>query len=157
MSGNTIRIEGLTKLTAALGGLEGIKFAKAGIKAAALHIKGKIAKYPPGSDANIPGPYPKRWYIRGAGQYWARADGSVGRRLTSEDLGQRWTIQELNGGFGAKVGNNVSYGKFVQDADYQASFHKRRGWKTTQDVAKEEADEVNDLIRKEVEKVINRA
>ena len=154
MTNAQIRIEGLDKLVRKLDGLEGLKVVKGGIKAAALHVKGKIAKYPPGSDANESGPYPKRWYVRGQGQFWSRVDGTFGVRKTSEDLGQKWTIKTRDDGLTAIVGNNVSYGPFVQDEERQASFHKKRGWKTTQDVAREESDEVQEMLIRAINKAL---
>ena len=156
MANATVKIEGLDKLMKKVKSIEGLEVVKGGISAAALHVKGKIAKYPPGSEANTKGPYPKRWYYRGIGQFWARVDGSFGKRLTSEDLGQKWTKQTRDAGLTAVVGNNVSYGPFVQDRDKQASFHGRRGWKTTQDVAEEETREVTELVVKAVNKALER-
>ncbi len=156
MTNATIRIEGLDKLMKKIDSLEGLETVKAGLKAAALHVKGKIAKYPPGTDANKRGPYPKRWYYRGIGPFWARVDGSIGKRLTSEDLGQKWTIDTRDAGMTAIIGNNVSYGPFVQDEEKQATFHRRRGWKTTQKVAEEESKEVNELLIKAINKALDK-
>ena len=148
---DVIEIKGLDKLVKRLENLGDLSTVKAAIKAAALHVKGKIAVYPPGSEANTAGPYPKQWYIRGVGQFWARVDGSVGARFSSEDLGQKWTIKTRDSGLTAVVGNNVSYGPFVQDEEKQSWFHKRRGWKTTEQVANEEAQAVNEMIAKAIE------
>ena len=121
-----------------------------------MHVRRPLRARLRQCEANVSGPYPKRWYVRGTGQFWARVDGSIGSRKTSETLGRKWTVQTRDGGMTAIVGNNVSYGPFVQDEDRQTSFHKRRGWKTTQKVAEEESREVTELVIKAVEDALSR-
>jgi len=161
----SIRIEGLDKLVKKLDGLEGLKVVKAGIQAGALHVKGKIAKYPPRKKVTIAqaggwaSPRQRRWFFATYGK--AIKEGvdisyRRGQSSGSEDLGQKWAIQELNGGLGAKVGNNVSYGPFVQGAETQSRMHKIIGWKTTDQVAEEEGDKVTDLVKDEIEKALNK-
>jgi len=123
------------------------------IKDMGVHVKGKIAKYPPSSEANAPAGVGKSWYERGYGTRWLRRDGSIGGRKTSETLGRKWTSRTRNGGLTAVVGNNVSYGPFVQGSE-QADFHKRRGWKTTDDVAAEENEFVLRKIQKKVDQIL---
>jgi len=115
-----VRIEGLDKLMGKLERLKDLQPVKTALKAAAEHVKGKIAQYPPATSANSPAQ--RRWYERGYGPRWRRADGSIGGRKTSETLGKKWTTRATSGGLGQIVGNNVSYGPFVQ-GDQQASFH----------------------------------
>jgi len=148
----SVKINGLEEITAKLKKLEDMKAIVPALRAGALHVKGKIATYPPSSEANTPNQ--RRWYERGYGSKWMRADGSIGGRKTSEMLGRKWTIGERNAGLTQVVGNNASYGPFVQDAESQAAFHGRRGWKTVQDVAASEADTVIEFIKKEVDKVL---
>ena len=145
----TIHVKGLDKLIGKLDTIAKLRMVKAGIKAGGLHIKGKIAKYPPATAANFPGPYPKRWYQRGWGSKYARLSGGVGGRMTSETLGRRWTIRPRDAGMSVVVGNNVSYGIFVQ-GEKQAAFHERRGWKTTEQIAKSEGPRVKELIAKAI-------
>jgi hypothetical protein len=117
----------------------------AGVQAGALHVKGVIAQYPPGTEANTPGPYPKRWYVRGYGPQWALKGGGVGKLHTSETLGRRWTIAKRDGGLGAVVGNNASYAREVQ-GDKQQRWHKAHGWKRVDEVAASEQQAVTDII-----------
>ena len=156
-----ITIKGLDKLQGKIDDITSLRAIQAGIKAGALHVKGKIAQYPPASDANVAGPYPKRWYQRGYGPRWARKSGGVGGRKTSETLGRKWTISQSYSGISWTVGNNVSYGPFVQGAKEegkkgQTAFHKTRGWKDTDQVAKEEGDQVLKFIQDEIHKVLNK-
>lgn len=152
----TIRIEGLEALERKLGRAVADSTINTAIKAAALHVKGKIAEYPDATDANRPKTYqPGRWntwYERGFGQKWARADGSVGSRATSETLGRKWTIRTSNRS--ATIGNNVSYGPYVQGATRQTAAMRRIGWKTTKDVAEEESERVLRFVVREIEKAL---
>ena len=149
----SIHIKGLDKLVGKLDTIAKLRVVKAGIKAGGLHIKGKIAKYPPRTIANMPGPYPKRWYQRGWGSKYARLSGGIGGRQTSETLARRWTIRPRDAGMSVVVGNNVSYGIFVQ-GEKQAAFHERRGWKTTEMIAKSEGPEVRELIAKAIRQAL---
>lgn len=146
-----IKIEGIDNLIKKLGPLEGLRCIKPPIKASALHIKGKVDQYPAASEANTPGDH---WYERGYGSRWQRKDGSFGGKRSSETLGRKWTIAEVNGGLGAIIGNNVSYGPFVQDEDKQASFHGARDWPTIQKVTKDEADYVTRIIKDAVDAIL---
>ena len=51
------------------------------------------------------------------------------------------------------VGNNASYGPYVQ-GDEQVGFHKARGWKNTDKVAKEESATVNKILAAAIEKAL---
>lgn len=128
----------------------------AGIQAGALHVKSVINIYPPSTSANIAGPYPKHWYIRGTGSFWALKGGGVHSRHSSETLGRRWTIGKSNGGLTASVGNNVSYAPFLHDGPSVAKWAPRRGWLTIQEVARSEAGTVREIvtlsIREEIKK-----
>lgn len=134
-----LEIRGLDKLLTKLETLGQLKFAVTAMKAGALHIKGKIAKYPPSSEANTPGQ--KRWYERGYGTRWPG-----GGKRTSETLGRKWTIASRDGGLTQVIGNNVSYGPYVQSAKLQARFHAKRGWKTDEQVVEEEKNYVADFL-----------
>ena len=146
-----VRIEGMEKLEKKLRKVQDKKTVRAALKAAGVHIKGKVDKYPPSSGANSPKGH-GGWYERGFGTKYRRLDGVVTGRKTSETLGRKWTVKQTR--TETRVGNNVSYGPYVQDDDDQASFHKARGWKTIQTVAKEEADEVVKLVKKAVDEAL---
>jgi hypothetical protein len=149
----SIHLEGLEGLVEKITRLEQLEAVKAGIRAIAIYIKGKIAKYPASTIANNPGQ--KRWYERGWGTHWATRWGPHGY-ATSETLGRSWAVESTNSGFGAIVGNDASYGRKVQDADVQADFHAWRGWVTVQDVADEETEYVNDVLTEIVQEEIDK-
>ena len=146
-----VRIEGMEKLEKKLRKVQDKKTVRAALKAAGLHVKGKVAKYPPSSGANAPKGH-GGWYERGFGSKYRRLDGQVTARKTSETLGRKWSVKQTRNE--TRVGNNVSYGPYVQDEGDQASFHKGRGWKTIQTVAKEEAPEVVKFVKKAVDKAL---
>lgn len=151
----SIEIRGLQELAGKIRNVAQLRGIRRAVKTAAIHVKGKIAQYPPSSEANTPGPYPKRWYERGYGPRWARKSGGIGGRRTSETLGRKWTISTRNSGLTAIVGNNVSYGPFVQSRSRQTAFHARRGWQTVEDVAERESGLVERYIRQEIERILN--
>lgn len=147
-----VRIEGLAELLKKLKAIGELDQIKPALKAAALHIKGVVNEYPPATEANSPSQ--ARWYERGYGPRWRLADGSVGGRKTSKTLGRKWTVKSSQGGYTWTVGNNVSYGPFVQDPDHQAAFHRERGWLTTQDVADQETDTVLEFLKMAVDSIL---
>ena len=150
MPNASIRIEGMDELVKKLDNVEDLNKIKPALKASALHVKGAIAKYPPASIANSPGNPSGRWYERGFGTRTA-----TGRAYpTSETLGRKWTIGSRDQGFTQIVGNNVSYGPYVQSAEKQAKIHKRRGWKTDEQVINEETDTVLGFVKDRVDKIL---
>jgi hypothetical protein len=146
----SIQIHGLKRIMKKVKTLQELRAVKTALKAAALHVKGKVNVYPPASEANRP--RKGGWYERGYGPKWY---GGKGGKKTSQTLGRKWTTAERDGGLTQVIGNNVTYGPFVQDKDRQAWFHKKRGWKTIQDVAKEETKTVLEFVENELEKVLN--
>ena len=152
-SGATIEIEGLDELIRKLDDLKQLRKVHAGIQAAALYVKGKIAQYPDKSSANFPSGPGSSWYERNKGTwYWRKRDNTKVNYGNSEMLGKSWTIKYNQSKFEAIVGNDTSYGIFVQGSK-QASFHKRRKWKTVETVAKEETR----LVQKYVFDAVRRA
>ena len=143
-----ITIEGLPELLRKIDNLQDMKRVANAMRAAALHVKGKISRYPPESAANRPKERGS-WYERGYGTRWPG-----GGRKTSETLGRKWTISDKDGGLTQYIGNNVSYAKFVQGPDDQAKIHEIRGWKSTDVVAEEEAKTVVKFVKDEVEKIL---
>jgi len=129
-----------------IGGIQKLTHTRAAVKAAAIFLRGKIAKYPPASEANSPGM--RRWYQRGYGPKWRTRDGAVHGRATSKKLGQSWTYKFENAGMRGIVGTLVDYAPFVQDRDEQARFHKWRGWITVQGVEGLYGREAIEFVRK---------
>ena len=52
------------------------------------------------------------------------------------------------------VGNNASYGPYVQGDEDQAAFHTARGWQTVGQVAEAEAETVTQFVADQIEKAI---
>jgi ABC-type Fe3+ transport system substrate-binding protein len=148
---DVIRIEGLDRLRRQIKRIEDLDGVANAMKAAAVHVKGKIAEYPPASEANDPAQ--RKWYERGYGPKWRVISGAIHGKKSSETLGRKWTTKAKDKGLTQVIGNNVSYGPFVQ-GDKQAAFHKKRGWKTTEQIAEEEKDEVLKFVQAEIEKVL---
>ena len=128
----------------------------AGVQAGGVHIKSILDVYPASTEANTPGPYPKRWYKRRYGPFWTLKDGGVHSKNTSEILSDRWTIVAYNDGLSCKVGNNATYARFVHDKDRQPPIFGQRGWLTIQAVARDEADNVRDLVSGSIRAEIKR-
>lgn len=147
MSSPTIQVQGLAE---ALRGLDPASMLRleAGIVELVAHdARIRLATYPPETEANAPGPYPKRWYQRGFGPRWRNADGSLGGRNTSERLQYSWrqmvthplsqSVEPIAGA----LGRPVSYAPYVQDAEEQTDVHRRHGWKTNEQVAQDVAND----------------
>ena len=147
-------IKGDMELRLKLAKLKDLSNLVPAVHAAAVHVKGKIAHYPPSSGANVPGGPGSQWYIRGWGSKWMRMDGTVNGRMSSEDLGQKWSVYSNKSGLKQIIGNNTSYGKYVQDPNDQTDFHKRRGWKDTDTVANEEEETVLKMLKQAVDKIL---
>lgn len=151
-------IPGMKQLLSKIDNLAGLKGAKRGLKAGAVHVKGFMSKYAPATVANSSSNPSGRWYQRGYGPRWRRKDGSLGGRKTSETLGRKWTSEERNGGLTQVIGNNVSYGPWVQSSEQvggkgpQARFHQAHGWKTDEQVIDEEGDRVLEFVAHEIER-----
>lgn len=83
-----------------------------------LRIEAGMKPYPP--------PPPDSRYVRGAPPH-------------SEKLGSRWTTRRIAGqGYvGREVGNNASYGPWVQSRELQARVHQGR-WQTDEEIVTRE-------------------
>lgn len=102
-----------------------------------------MAVYPPETDANKPGPYPKRWYQRHHGPRYALKAGGVGGQNTSERLQKAWRTDIVKPTEAhvftksTQTGGEVSYVEHVQSAEAQTKVHKEHGWHTDEYVAKQ--------------------
>jgi len=152
----TIQIEGIDAVVDKLNTIEQMRGFQAALTQVGQHVRDKIKTYPQSTEANQPRSFvsggKNTWYERGYGPKWARKDGTIGGRKTSEILKQSWGVQATN--TQVVIGTKVTYAPYVHDADEQASFHKRRGWKTAQQVAKEEEPAVRRFIEDYLEKLM---
>ena len=118
-----IQINGLEELVRKFNGLEKVtEFLQPAMQRAVFRVEAKIKPYPP--------PIPGSRYKRGSG--WRDKDGKV-RRLTSENLGDKWTtkVERTASSLTGIVGNNASYAPRVQSKQFQAKVHQGR-WTTDQ-------------------------
>ncbi|CUS05413.2 protein of unknown function [Candidatus Promineifilum breve] len=145
-----VKIRGLDKAIEKLEKVGGRGALKRPMMKAVAHLHDKIAKYPPATAANSPG-NGYSWYERGFG---TRSRTGMAWP-TSETLGRRWSHEVDGDGRRGVVGNNASYGPYVQSAEKQAAFHARDGWLTDEQVVEKEQrkvvgffdDEVRDLTQ----------
>ncbi len=112
------------------------------IPVAAKMVETRMATYPPETDANMPGPYPKRWYQRHFGPRWYSKGGELGGRNTSERLQKSWRTElkskEAEVFTQSPVtGSEVSYVEQVHSYENQAEVHRRHGWHTDKQIAEE--------------------
>lgn len=127
----------------------------------ATQLQDKIAPYPPATQANSPRPWTSggrnSWYERGYGTKWARKDGSIGGRKTSQTANRRWSIQR--NGNSTVLANGATYSPYLHRANgtpHQAGFHATRGWQTdAQGIGALQKDGViNAVVANEVRKVL---
>lgn len=125
-----------------------------GILAGAIHIKGKVAEYPPQAHLTRTSVYGKPF----ASEKQRRWFFAVGIHQTpysrTSTLAKRWTIAQTQGGWTAIIDNNTPYGHYVQGAGSQSLYHKAQGWKRTDEVAEQERENVINMIIQFIEKVI---
>ena len=108
-----IEIQGIDALFRKLGNVAAISTLRPPMQRSVYRLQAGMAKYPA-----------------------ARAGSSYRRTGT---LGRRWTsvVTESANGLVGTVGNNTSYGPWVQSEMFQAAVHQGR-WQTDQDVATKE-------------------
>lgn len=151
----SLQIKGLPELERKLGAVAAAKFLADILRAATLRLKGRAAVYPPATNANVPGPYPKHWYQRGYGVRWARKAGGAGGRRTSERLGTQWYA--MSNALRGVVGNRASYARYpkglLSGQPLQSRAMRRLGWVSLEtDVQKEVP-----LIEKDLQKAVDQA
>lgn len=158
MSKATITIKGIPELQAKFERIE--PAVKRGVQAAGQYVHGKAKIYPPSTPANAPRQFVSggrnTWYERGWGSKWAIKAGGWHGNKSSENLMAKWTFKTTNRGLTATIGNNASYAPYVQGADEQTRAMKVIGWKDVGTIAEEEAPRVENFIRGEIQKELNK-
>jgi hypothetical protein len=130
----TIEVEGIKALEAKLNKLRDVGAAVGpAFLTSGYEVRDWVKQYPPSGIANAP-KAPGRWYERGYGSKYARRDGTVTGRKTSEMLNRSWSMTHTTTAHGVEVriGNRASYARYVHDEERQAGFHAARGWRTAQ-------------------------
>lgn len=71
-----------------------------------------------------------------------------GSSPNSQTLGRRWNVDRSPDGLSARVGNNVSYARYVV-GEKQAEYH-RGNWKKTSDVVREETPRIQAIFDRNI-------
>jgi len=126
------------------------------MKAAAVHVKGKISHYP--AQRHGPQPFVSDPQRIGFFYHLNHEDITVpyergGRN--SQRLGASWTTTSRDGGLTQAIGTNVSYAKLVQGPGEQTHYHATTGWPTTDQVIAQEQATVIEYIRQGILEEIN--
>lgn len=142
----TITIQGLDELQRILGDVASAQTLRRPMLRSVMRVQSHIGDY--GRSLGPPVPT----YVRGRGP--TNAAGTV-TRLTSQRLGTRWTTEvTVNGGtVTGTLGNVVSYGPYVHDAQYQAGFHRARGALTDVQVLHDEEGWITQEFERTVQAV----
>ncbi len=125
---------------------------KTGAKTAFVHLKGKIARYPPRSSRPVAQYWTKK---QRQGFFYHLNNGDIdvpwtrGLSPKSERLAQRWEVS--GDGFGTVLRNSASYAPLVHGRK-QAAYHKETGWKTVDTVIAEERQPMRRIIFNEVKR-----
>lgn len=117
MADLTITIQGVDRLIAKLGRVQGTQVLLPSMQRAVIRLQRYMAKYP--------APPPKSRY---------RRTGTLGRRWTTK-------IDSTGDGVTGKVGNNTVYGPLVQSKQFQSSVHKKR-WQTDADAIRDNRSDI---------------
>lgn len=122
----------------------------AGIMAGANHVRSIIAQYPADSRPPRASVYGKT-FVSDRQRRWFFAVGQFQTpyRRTG-DLGRDWSVSSLSW-LSAQIGNNRSYGIWVQSPENQALYHAARGWQTTDQVAESEQEKVEQILKKSID------
>jgi len=123
-----IEIKGLDKLVKKIDTLEKMESVKGAIKLGGSEIMKRMMTYPPQRQEST--------YVR------------------TGALKHRWTIQTRDRGFTVIVGNNISYGRFVQSHEDQAWMHKDY-WHTDKQVVEEDGGKVIKMVEGAINKIVN--
>lgn len=139
-------IEGLDELQRILGEAAATQTLRRSMQRTMYRLQSHIGDY--GRSLGPPVPT----YVRGRGP--TNAQGVV-TRLTSQNLGKRWTADVTTTGndVTGTLGNVVSYGPYVHDAAYQAGFHAARGALTDVQLLREEEDWITAEFERTVQSV----
>lgn len=158
----TIRIEGMKELLAKIKDLRELTPVAGAVKAAAIHLKGKLAVYPPQQHLTRASVYGSTFQsAKQRAAFFAKLhDGEIevpyrrGESPGSQTFGRRWTIATSNRGLTAVVGNNATYGPLLMDKERQSKYHAAGGWRTTNDVLTEETDTIVAFVKMSVDKAL---
>lgn len=128
-----------------------------GLRAAALYLRGKFATYPPVSRrpvAQFWGDKQRRGFFAALNAGDIEVPYRRGTSPNSERLAARWAVTGSVGGLRQTIGNSASYVNLVQGDD-QSVYHRITGWKTVEDIVRDERAEVGRIVDREVARDLN--
>ena len=146
----SFKVNGLDKLLAAFGKaprevVKALQNAAAESSKEIIETQG-LKNYPPMTKANKP---PTPYYVRGYGtQYKSYL------KPTSENMKQKWYVRRE--GIGARIGNPVSYAKWVH-GDEQADAMAKIGWRKLVDVARDKLPKIQRIYQRLINMAIKKA
>ena len=98
-------------------------------------------------------PRQRAWFLMALREGLIEVPWRRGASSLSEKLSQSWAT-EMRDERSAVIGNDTSYGPFVQDKEKQSKYHEETGWKTIQDVVEAESEKARDIVASVVRKAI---
>jgi len=155
----TVEIKGLDEAIKKLTDLGKLSKVHAGIRAGMLHLKGKLATYPPRKHISIASlggwksDKQRKWFFANLRAGTIDVPYRRGVSPSSEALGRKWATKYDKAKFEGVVGNNASYARLVQ-GEQQTEMMKRIGWETVETVAKNETKRVQEYVFEAVRRAI---
>ena len=122
---------------------------RAMVLACAIHFVAKVNQYPP--ESHRPQPFKTDKQRRAVFAKLSAGEIEIpyrrGQSPNSETASKRWSVESRDGGLTQVAGNNASYAPLLYSAQGQAAYHKETGWKTVEDVYKDEKQELARVAR----------
>lgn len=130
----------------------------AGLSAAALYLKGKLAVYPARKTVSRKSVYGRSFASDAQRRFVMmlirRGDVPYrrGGSRESESFGRRWSTQSQRGGLEQVIGNNASYARYLMDDEEQSRYHAAVGWRKVGDIVNRERGEVIRIVQSGVDR-----
>lgn len=152
----TVNIADLTRIQRKLHGLRPPSWMGGVMGTTVAEMRKELAHYPPRGSGPIrwKSERQRRWYHMAR-----RRDGLPLRyaRLTdpwSKKLGPSWKTRVRKGGLEGIVQNDSGYAPFVQHDPWQQPFHQDTGWKTAQQVIKNQKSKIERRMAKAAKRIM---
>jgi hypothetical protein len=151
---DSIALKGYDALLKKLEALGRMDYAKAGVQAAGLYLKGALSEQPEQKRLTRKDVYGSSFKTDKQRRFffWALKSGAIqvpyqrGSSPKSERFNSRWTVESENDGMSAALGNNTLYGPLLMQKENQSLYAKRVGWQTTEAVVDAEREKVVEII-----------
>lgn len=131
----SLDIEGLDRVLRKLGRFETLLIMEEPMERSLVKIENVMKEYP---NPPAPGEWAAKTHPAQKRAYFALLRAGLIKPGRTGTLGRRWThaITKLPDGLEGRVGNNTTYGPFVQSKRFQARFHRGR-WRTDEEAIQE--------------------